>query len=128
MWTIFIKLLKSTTQIKNKNYWFCFTIWLLICLVIKKNHPIFIDLFIGRRKLNISLVFSAVPKNIRLNSTHYFVRKIPNEKELQQITFNYSSDIDFQDLNNLYKKCTASFWLSILLLHQIILHVLDRIF
>ena len=94
----------------------------------KKNHPIFIDLFIGRKKLNISLVFSAVPKNIRLNSTHYFVRKIPNEKELQQITFNYSSDIDFQDLNNLYKKCTASFWLSILLLHQIILHVLDRIF
>ena len=94
----------------------------------KKNHPIFIELFIGRRKLNIYLVFSTVPKNIRLNPIHYFVRKIPNEKELQQITFNYSSDIDFQDFTNLYKKCTASFWLSILLLHQIILHVLDRIF
>ena len=33
--------------------------------------------------------------------------KIPNKKELQQIAFNYSSDIDFKDFMNLYKKCTA---------------------
>ena len=33
--------------------------------------------------------------------------KIPNKKELQQISFNHSSDIDFQDFMNLYKKCTA---------------------
>ena len=33
--------------------------------------------------------------------------KIPNKKELQQIAFNHSSDIDFQDFMNLYKKCTA---------------------
>ena len=32
--------------------------------------------------------------------------KIPSRRELQQIAFNYSSDIDFQDIMNLYKKCT----------------------
>ena len=33
--------------------------------------------------------------------------KIPNKSELQQIAFNHSSYIDFQDFMNLYKKCTA---------------------
>ena len=33
--------------------------------------------------------------------------KIPNKRELQQIAFNHSSDIDFQDFMNLYKKSTA---------------------
>ena len=33
--------------------------------------------------------------------------KIPNKRDLQQIAFNYSSDIDFQDFMNLYKKSTA---------------------
>ena len=33
--------------------------------------------------------------------------KIPNKRELQQIALNYSSDIDFKDFINIYKKCTA---------------------
>ena len=33
--------------------------------------------------------------------------KIPNKRELQQIASNDSSDSDFQDFMNLYKKCTA---------------------
>ena len=33
--------------------------------------------------------------------------KIPNKRELQQIAFNHSSDIDFQDFLNLYKKFTS---------------------
>ena len=33
--------------------------------------------------------------------------KIPNKRELQQIAFSNSSDIDFQEFMNLYKKCTA---------------------
>ena len=33
--------------------------------------------------------------------------KIPNKRELQQIPFNHGSDIDFQDIVDLYKKCTA---------------------
>ena len=63
-----------------------------------------------KRKLNIYLVvitqsYFAVPKNIMLNSKHNFVMKIPNKRELQQIAFNYSLDIVFQDFMNLYKKC-----------------------
>ena len=102
----------------------------------KKRNPIVIELFIRGRKLSIFLVFitqsySFVPKNIILNSRHYFIMKIPNKQELQQITFNRSSDIDFKDFMNLYKKCSAkpySFLVLMLLLHQIILYVLERIF
>ena len=87
-------------------------IWLLICLVIKKLNPIVTELLIRGRKLNISVFITqsyfAVPKNIRPNSTHYFVMKIPNKRELQQIAFNNSSHIDFQDFMNLYKKCTVN--------------------
>ena len=77
----------------------------------KSLNPIVTELFIRGRKLNISPVsitesYFAVPKN-RLNSTHYFIMKIPNKRELQQIAFNHSSDIDFKDFMNLYKKCTA---------------------
>ena len=68
----------------------------------------------------------------RLNLTHYFVMKIPNKRELKQIAFNHSSDIDFQDFLNIYKKSTAKsysfFWLLILLLHQKNLNVPERIF
>ena len=76
----------------------------------KKVNPIVTEFFIRGRKLNTSLAFVtqsyfAVPKNIRLNSTLYFVMKIPNKREIQQISFNHSSDIDFQDFMNLYKKC-----------------------
>ena len=52
-----------------------------------KGNPIVTELVIRDRKLNISLVFItqsyfAVPKNIKLNSTHYFIMKIPNKQEL----------------------------------------------
>ena len=72
----------------------------------QKPNQIVTKLFIKGRKLNISLVFIAqsyfaVPKNIGLNSMHYFVMKIPSKQELQQIAFNHSSDIDFQNLVNL---------------------------
>ena len=77
----------------------------------KKLNSIVTELFIRGRKLNISLVFTtqsyfAVPKNIR-NSTHYFIMKILNKLEVQQIAFNHSSDIEFKFFVNLYKKCTA---------------------
>ena len=75
-------------------------------------NPIITELFIRGRKPNIFLVFITqtyvgVPKNIRLKSTHYFVMKIANKRELQQIAFNYWSDVDFHDFMNLFKKCTA---------------------
>ena len=50
-----------------------------------KLYPVVTELFIRGRKLNNSLVFVtqcyfAVPKNIRLNSTHYFIMIIPNKR------------------------------------------------
>ena len=70
------------------------------------------ELFIRGTKLNISLVFITqsyfrVSKDGRLNSTHFFIMKILNERELQQITLNHSSDIDFKEFIKIYKKCIA---------------------
>ena len=51
--------------------------------------------------------YFAVPKNIRLNSTHFFIMKIPNKRELQQIALNHLSDIDVKDFMKIYKKCST---------------------
>ena len=77
----------------------------------KKLNSIAAELFIRCRKLIISLVFISqsyfrVPKDVRINSTHYFVMKIPNKRELQQIAINHSSDINTKDFINICKKCT----------------------
>ena len=78
----------------------------------KKLNSIVIELFIRGRKLNISLVFIIqsyfkVPKDVRLNTTHFFISKIPNKRELQQIAINHSLYISTNDLTNIYKECTA---------------------
>ena len=72
----------------------------------KKLNSIVTKLFIRGRKLNISQSYFALPKNIRLNSTHYFVMKILNKQDLQQTAFNHLSDIEFKGFMNLYRKCT----------------------
>ena len=41
--------------------------------------------------------------------------KIPNKRELQQIVFNHSSDIDFKDFVNLYRRCTAKPYLFLVI-------------
>ena len=66
----------------------------------KKLNPVVTELFIRGRKLNISIVFFTqsyfkMTKYVRLNSTHFFIMKIPNKRKLQQIALNHSSDIDF---------------------------------
>ena len=76
------------------------------------RNPVVTELFIRGRKLNISIVFITqsyfkVPKDVRLNSTHLFIMKIPNKKELQQIALGHSSDVDFKDFMKIYKNCTA---------------------
>ena len=94
-----------------------------------KLNPIVTELFIRGRKHNISIVFIMqsyfkVPKDVRLNSTHFFIMKIPNKRKLQQIALNHSSGIDFKDFMNIYKKWTKerySFWLMIQHYHQMIL-------
>ena len=77
----------------------------------KKFQAIFKELLIRCRKLNISLVFitqsySSVPKDVRLNSTHYLIMKVSNRKELQNIAINHSADIDYQNFMKIYRECT----------------------
>ena len=74
-----------------------------------KLSPIVTELFIRGRKLNFSIVFITqsyfkVPKDVRLNSTHFFIMKIPNKRERQQTALNHSSDTDFKDFMNINKK------------------------
>ena len=74
--------------------------------------PIVTELFIRGRKLNVSSVFITqsylqVPKDLTLIFTHFFIVKIQNKQELQQIAFSHLVDIGFEDFMNLYKKCTA---------------------
>ena len=101
----------------------------------KKLYPIVFELFIRGRKLNISFVFItrsyfAVPKN-RLNSTHYFVMKIPNKRELQKLRLVIHQILTFKILWIFIKILLQNhihFWLLILLFHQIILYISERIF
>ena len=77
----------------------------------KKFQSIIKELFIRCRKLNISLIFVIqsyffVPKNIRLNSTHYLIMKINNKRELQNIAINHSADIDHKDFIKIYRERT----------------------
>ena len=77
----------------------------------KKLNSIVTELLIRGRKVNISLLFITqsyfkVPKDVRLNTTHFFIMKIPNKRELQQIAINHSSDINTKEFINIYKKCT----------------------
>ena len=78
----------------------------------KKLNPVVTELFIRGRKLNISIVlitqsYFKVPKDVRLSSTHFFIMKISNKRELQQIALNHSSDVDFKDFIKIYKKFIA---------------------
>ena len=78
----------------------------------KKLTLIVTELFIRGRKLNISLVFITksyfkVPKDVRLNTTHFFITKIRNRRELREIATNHSSDIGTKDFTNIYRKCTV---------------------
>ena len=73
----------------------------------KKPNSIVTELFIRGRKINISLVFISqsyfeVPKDVRLNTTYFFISKILNRRELQQIAINHSSDITTKDFENIY--------------------------
>ena len=77
----------------------------------KKFQVIIKELFIRCRKLNISPVFITqsyfkVPKDVILNSTHYLIMKIHSRRELQNIAFKHSADIDYKDFMKIYRNCT----------------------
>ena len=69
------------------------------------------ELFIRRRKINISLVFITqcyffVPKDVRLDWTYYLIMKINKRKELQNIAINHSADNDYKFFLKIYRECT----------------------
>ena len=77
----------------------------------KKFQAIIKELFNRCRKLNISLVFItqsyfSVPKDVRLNSTHYLIMKINNKRQLQNIAINDSADIGYNNFSKIYRDYT----------------------
>ena len=94
------------------------------------------ELFSRRRKLNISLVFItqsyiAVPKNIRLILTRYFVMKLETKENFSKLHLTIHQILTLKTFWIFIKSVLQNhslFWLLILLLHQITLHVSERIF
>ena len=63
------------------------------------------------QKLNILLTFITqsylfVSTDVRLNSTHYLIMKINNNRELQNIAINHSADINYKDFMKIYRQRT----------------------
>ena len=76
----------------------------------KKAQQVLKELFTRCRKLNISLCFLtqsyfSVPKDVRLNCTHYIIFKLNNKRELQNIAINHSADIHCKDFGKIYRDC-----------------------
>ena len=100
-WMMFMRILTVTIQ-SEKEKKFVFDDMIADIMTNKKFKAIIKELFIRCRKLNISLVFItqcyfSVPKDVRLNSTHYLTMKISNRIELKNIAINHSADIVYQD-------------------------------
>ena len=108
---MFIKILMITILIK-KIILIVFDDMIADMINNKILNSIVTELFIRGRKLNISLVFITqsyfkVPKDVRLNTSHIFIAKISNKKELQQIAINHSSDVNTKDFTNIFRNYTA---------------------
>ena len=81
----------------------------LIAEMLKNLGPTVAELFIRGKKITMSLLsirksYFPLPKNTRLNSSHYCTMKIPKKRDIQQIAINNSRDIDFKDFMMFYKK------------------------
>ena len=77
----------------------------------EKAQQVLKELFIRCRKLNISLCFLtqsyySVPKDVRLNCTHYVIFKLNIKRELQNVAINHSADIDYKEFLKIYRDCT----------------------
>ena len=55
----------------------------------------------------ITQSYFSEPKDVGLNTTHFFNIKIPKNQEIQQIAMDYLSGIDSKDFRELYRKYTA---------------------
>ena len=98
-------------------------------IIYNKNlNSIVTESFIRGKKINISLVFITqsyfkFPEDVGLNTSHIFIVKIPNKRELQQIIINHSPDVQKISLTSIenVQLNRIRFYLMMLHLHQIIL-------
>ena len=123
--SMFTKILMNAVQIKNAKIVFDDMIAEMIHN--KKLSSRVTKLFIRGRKLNISIVFITqsyikVPKDVRLNSTHFFIMKIPEKfSKLGKIIHQTSTlKISLRSTKNVLLNHII-FWLMMIRLHQIIL-------
>ena len=105
----FMKILMTITQTEKKVL-VVFDDMIADIMTNKKFQSVIKELFIRCRK-NISLVFItqsyfSVPKDLRLNSTHYLIMKINSKRELQNIAINHYADIDYKDFIRIFRECT----------------------
>ena len=124
---IICKILKSATQL------IVFDDIIADVISNKKLSPILTELFIRREKLNISTIFTTqtyfkIPKDVRLNSRHFFIRKVKSNQEFQQIACSNSLDFDFKDFMNHYKKYTTKPYSSLVIDTTLASDVSKRIF
>ena len=105
------KNIEDYDQIKKRKVLIVFDDMIADMINNNKLNPVVTELFIRGRKINIYIEFIMqsyfkASKDVTLNSTHFFIMKIPNKREIQQIALNHSSDIDFKDFMKIYKKYT----------------------
>ena len=110
---------------RKRNILIIFDDMIVDIMTNKRFQAIIKELFIRCRELNISLVFLtqsyfSVPKEVRLNSTHYLIIKLYNRGELQQIAINHSADIDYK----YFLKITEIVQKNLILFLLLILHYL----
>ena len=106
-----MRMLMIATQSEKERRLIVFDDMIADIMTNKKCQAIIKELFIRCRKLSISLVFItqsyfSVPKDARLDSTHYLIMKINNRKELQNTAIDHSADIDYKDFMKIYRECT----------------------
>ena len=97
-----MRILMTTIQSEKEKKLIVFNDMIADIIANKRFQTAIKELFIRCRKLNISLVFItqsyfSVPKDVRLNTRHYFIMRINNKRELQNIALNHSAGIDYQD-------------------------------
>ena len=102
-----MRILINYNPIRKRKQLIVFGDMIVDIMTNKKFQAIIKELFIRCRKLNISLVFItqsyfSVPKDVRLNLTHYLIMKINNKREFQNIVRNHSADIDYKDFRKIY--------------------------
>ena len=107
MHDVYINIDEYNPDIEHK-IWIIFDDMITDMIHNKKLNSIVTELFIRGKKLNISLVFITqsyfkVPKDVRLTTSHFFITKIPNKRELQKITINHLSDYNTKDFAIIYR-------------------------